>query len=133
MSEPDQADQPLGRVLDAAEDASPLEAVEAVTEALAQSLGASAAFFLIADLSGRALVRMSHGASDDQLAGQGLGGPEAGARLDDGDQAVVVNFDDGPVATALRTQTVQVLPPLPGDAAGRGRAMDRARAGHRAR
>ena len=89
-----------------------------MTEALAQSLGASAAFFLIADLSGRALVRMSHGASDDQLAGQGLGGPEAGARLDDGDQAVVVNVDDGPVATALRTQTVQVLPPLPGDAPG---------------
>jgi len=118
VSEPDQAGQPLGRVLDAAEDASPLEAVEAVTEALAQSLGASAAFFLIADLSGRALVRMSHGASDDQLAGQGLGGPEAGVRLDDGDQAVVVDFDDGPVATALRTQTVQVLPPLPGDASG---------------
>ena len=118
MSEPEQVDQPLRRVLDAAEDASPLEAVEAVTEALAQSLGASAAFFLIADLSGRALVRMSHGASDDQLAGQGLGGLEARARLDDGDQAVVVKFDDGPVAAALRTQTVQVLPPLPGDSTG---------------
>ena len=89
-----------------------------MTQALAQSLGATAAFFLIADLSGRALVRMSHGASDDQLARQGLGGPEAGPRLDDGDQAVVVNVDDGPVAAALRTQTVQVLPPLDGDASG---------------
>ncbi len=111
MSDAAQADQPLGRVLDAAEDASPLEAVEAVTEALAQTLGASAAFFLIADLSGRALVRMSHGASDDELARQGLGGLQGVVRLDDGEQAVVVQFDDGPVDAALRTQTVQVLPP----------------------
>ena len=111
MSDAAQADQPLGRVLDAAEDASPLEAVEAVTEALAQTLGASAAFFLIADLSGRALVRMSHGASDDELARQGLGGLQGVVRLDGGEQAVVVQFDDGPVDAALRTQTVQVLPP----------------------
>ena len=106
MNEPALVDQPLRQVLDAAEDASPLEAVEAVTQALAQSLGATAAFFLIADLSGRGLVRLSHGASDDQLAAQGLGGLEAGARLDDGEQAVVVPFDGGPVAEALRTQTV---------------------------
>ena len=50
----------LGLVLDAAENASPLEAVEAVTGALAAALNASAAFFLIADLSGRGLVRLSH-------------------------------------------------------------------------
>ena len=118
MSEPEQVDRPLRRVLDAAEDASPLEAVEAVTEALARSLGASAAFFLIADLSGRALVRMSHGASDEELARQGLGGLEGVARLDDGDQAVVVQLDDGPVAAALRTQTVQVLPPTRAGSAG---------------
>ena len=113
-----QGDQPLRRVLDAAEDASPLEAVEAVTQALVQGLGASAAFFLIADLSGRALVRMSHGASDEELARQGLGGLEGVARLDDGDQAVVVQLDDGPVAAALRPQTVQVLPPTRAGSAG---------------
>ncbi len=115
MNEPALVDQPLRRVLDAAEDASPLEAVEAVTQALAQSLGATAAFFLIADLSGRALVRMSHGASVDQLTLQGLGGQESTPRLEDGEQAVVVKFDDGPATAALRTQTVQVLPPLHGD------------------
>ncbi|KGN42040.1 PP2C family protein-serine/threonine phosphatase [Knoellia aerolata] len=113
MSDAVQPDQPLGRVLDAAEDASPLQAVEAVTEALADSLGASSAFFLIADLSGRALVRMSHDASEDQLASQGLGGREDVVRVDGGEQAVVVEFDHGPVAAALRTQRVQVLPPTP--------------------
>ena len=118
MSEAAQADQPLRRVLDAVEDASPLEAVEAVTGVLARSLGASAAFFLIADLSGRALVRMSHNASDDQLALQGLGGLEPAARLDEGDQAVTVQFDEGPVAAALRTQTVQVVPPPTEGSAG---------------
>ena len=40
----------LGSVLDAAENASPLQAVAAVTDALAEALGASAAFFLIADI-----------------------------------------------------------------------------------
>ena len=118
MSEAAHADQPLRRVLDAAEDASPLEAVEAVTGALARSLGASTAFFLIADLSGRALVRMSHDASDEQLALQGLGGLEPAARLDEGDQAVTVQFDEGPVAAALRTQTVQVVPPPTEGSAG---------------
>ena len=53
------ASEALSRVLDAAEDASPLEAVEAVTAQLSAALEASAAFFLIADISGRGLVRLS--------------------------------------------------------------------------
>ena len=118
MSEGAQADEQLRQVLDAAEDASPLEAVEAVTAALAHSLGASAAYFLIADLSGRALVRMSHDSSPSQLSVQGFGGLEATPRLDDGEQAVAVQFDDGPVAAALRTQSVQVLPPSPDGSTG---------------
>ena len=65
----------LSEVLDAVEDASPLEAVESVTQTLARALGASAAFFLVADVAGGALVRMSHGASDETLGWQGLGGP----------------------------------------------------------
>ncbi|WP_404380238.1 serine/threonine-protein phosphatase [Knoellia locipacati] len=115
MRTPVEGDQPLGRMLDAAENASPLDAVNAVTEALARDLGASAAFFLIADLSGRALVRMSHGASDDDLASHGLGGVEGVVRLDDGEQAVVVQFEDGPVSAALRTQTVQIIAPTEED------------------
>ena len=82
-----------------------------MTDALATALCASAAFFLIADVSGRGLVRLSHGASDEVLAGLGLGGLEGVARLDVDEQAVVVPFDGGPVEEALRTQTVQVIPP----------------------
>lgn len=53
VGDPLESDLPLSWVLDAAEDASPLDAVGAVTDALAQSLATSAAFFLIADTSGR--------------------------------------------------------------------------------
>lgn len=100
----------LGAVLEAAENASPLEAVEAVTGSLAQTLGASAAFFLIADLAGGSLLRMSHGASDDALALRGLGGLEGRPIWADGEQTVAVPIT-GLVETALRTQTPQVLPP----------------------
>jgi hypothetical protein len=48
----------LGRVLDAAEDASPLEAAKAVTAQLSAALEASGAFFLIADISGRGLPHL---------------------------------------------------------------------------
>ena len=45
--------------LDAAEAASPVEAVETVTRELGLAIGATRISFLIADLSGRALVRMA--------------------------------------------------------------------------
>ena len=48
------------RLLDAAEDASPVSAVEAVTRELGVALGATSVSLLIADLSGRALVRLAH-------------------------------------------------------------------------
>ena len=50
----------LQRVLEAAEDASPVQAVEAVTRELRVLLGASSSSFLLVDLSGRALVRLAH-------------------------------------------------------------------------
>jgi hypothetical protein len=50
----------VSRMLDMAEAASPVEAVEAVTRELGVALGAETASFLIADLSGRALVRLTH-------------------------------------------------------------------------
>jgi hypothetical protein len=46
-------DRPLRRLLDAAEDASPVSSVEAVTRELGLALGATSVSFLIADLSGR--------------------------------------------------------------------------------
>src|SRR6478672_9416995 len=74
----------LGLVLDAAENASPLEAVEAVTGALAAALNASAAFFLIADLSGRGLVRLSHVAAGAGARGLGSVGEDVADRFDAG-------------------------------------------------
>ena len=50
----------LGSVLGAAEASSPVEAVEAVTRELGIALGATTVSFLIADISGRALVRLAH-------------------------------------------------------------------------
>ena len=105
------SDDLLADVLDAAENASPLDAVEAVTATLTHRLRASTAFFLIADMAGGALVRMSHGSSDSALALQGLGGAEGLLRLDSGEQSVAVPITaGGPVEAALRTQTVQVFP-----------------------
>ncbi len=106
---------PLSQVLDAAENASPLQAVEAVTDALAHALGAEAAFFLIADVSGRGLVRLSHvrpgvgvresSNGHDHLNGSGV------SRFDAEERGVELPFDGGPAEEALRTQTVQVVPP----------------------
>jgi len=106
---------PLSRLLDAAEDASPVEAVEAVTDALSEALGAEAVFFLITDVSGRGLVRLSHvrpgeGAGEPQDS-RTLSRSEDVSRLDDEEGGVELPFDGGPAEEALRTQTVQVVPP----------------------
>jgi serine phosphatase RsbU (regulator of sigma subunit) len=91
--------QLLAGLLAAAEDASPVDAVEAVTRELAVALDAQAASFLIADLSGRALVRLAHVPRDGTRAG----------RRDGEEVATVVPFDGGPQEQALRTQTAQVV------------------------
>jgi serine phosphatase RsbU (regulator of sigma subunit) len=95
------------RVLEAAEAVSPVEAVEAVTRELGAALDAGAVSFLIADLSGRALVRLAHvtlprAASDARAAGD---------RRDVEESATVLTFDGGPVEQVLRSQQLQVLPP----------------------
>ena len=51
--------QATNSTLDAADTASPVEAVETVTRELGLALGATRVSFLIADLSGRALVRLA--------------------------------------------------------------------------
>src|SRR6476646_10016985 len=108
--------EPLSQILDAAENASPLQAVEAVTGALAAALNAEAAFFLIADVSGRGFVRLSHVAP-----GQPEGAGEAGGvRSDDEERAESLPFDGGPAEEALRTQRVQVVAPQPRTAAANG-------------
>ncbi|MFF0120550.1 PP2C family protein-serine/threonine phosphatase [Micromonospora arida] len=86
-------------MLDATENASPVDAVEAVTRELGVALGARTVAFLIADLSGRALVRLAHVPLDDTATG----------RRDGAEVATVMPFDGGPAEQALRTQTVQVV------------------------
>ncbi|HET6693769.1 MAG TPA: PP2C family protein-serine/threonine phosphatase [Pedococcus sp.] len=105
-----------GGLLEAAEAASPVDAVAAVTRELGLSLGATAVSFLIADISGRALVRLTHVPLGHPGA-NGRGEPAGnGERRDSEDYATVVPLDGGPAEQTVRTQTVQVAPP--GDATG---------------
>ena len=105
--------QPLrdvGSVLDVAEAASPVEAVEAVTRELGVAMGATAVSFLIADLSGRALVRLAHIPLHPagQMSEHALG---RGERREAEESATVLPFDGGPAEQAVRTQVVQVFAP----------------------
>ena len=101
----------MASVLDAAEAASPVEAVESVTRVLGSALGATSVSFLIADLSGRGLVRLAH----VPLSLTGEKNQETplrdGQRRDDEELATVLPFDGGPAEQVVRTQEVQVLPP----------------------
>jgi serine phosphatase RsbU (regulator of sigma subunit) len=95
-------------MLDLAEAASPVDAVEAVTRELGAALGATSASFLIADLSGRALVRLNH------VAARAPGGSETDQgweRRDFEESAVLLPFDGGPVEKALQSQAVQLVAP----------------------
>ena len=106
---PAQADGGVSRLLQAAEDASPVQAVEAVTGELRAALGARAVSFLIADLSGRALVRLANATeTDEPVPGNQREGMVRRAEKESGE---VLPFDGGPPERALRTQTVQVLGP----------------------
>ncbi|MFI7575756.1 PP2C family protein-serine/threonine phosphatase [Micromonospora sp. NPDC049497] len=88
----------LGNVLHAVEDAAPVDAVEAVTRGIGVDLGALWVSFLVADMSGRALVRLAHVPF----------GTRPGRRRQDEDVATVLPFDGGPQEQALRLQRVQV-------------------------
>lgn len=89
----------LGNVLRAVEDAAPVDAVEAVTRGIGVDLGARWVSFLVADMSGRALVRLAHDVPF---------GDRPGRRRQDEDVATVLPFDGGPREQALRSQRVQV-------------------------
>jgi serine phosphatase RsbU (regulator of sigma subunit) len=90
-------------------------------------LGATSVSFLITDLSGRALVRLTQLSLADGDGGAGAHpvgtDGEGDGRRDARELATTVPIDGGPVERALRTQAVQVLPP--GDAhTGDGRGRD---------
>ncbi|MFI7545308.1 PP2C family protein-serine/threonine phosphatase [Actinoplanes sp. NPDC049599] len=88
----------LNEVLLAVEKAAPVDAVKAVTRKIGVSLGALWVSFLVADMSGRALVRLVHVPIGDV----------SGARRQDEDIALVLPFDGGPQEQALRAQQALV-------------------------
>lgn len=83
----------LSDALEAVESASPVDAVDAVTCKLAAELGTDRITFLIADLAGRAVVKLGHG----ELAG-------ADARRLGAESAQTVPLDVGPIAEVLAQQ-----------------------------
>ncbi len=98
-------------MLEAAEAASPVESVEAVTRELGVALGAKEVSFLIADLSGRALVRLSHVPLTD-VDGSAPRAPSQGdERRDAEESATTLPLTRGPAEQAMRTQQLQVLAP----------------------
>ncbi|GAA2149707.1 PP2C family protein-serine/threonine phosphatase [Nocardioides koreensis] len=100
----------MARALEAAESASPVEAVEAVTRELGLALDATRVSFLIADLSGRALVRLAHIRIDPSEGAVVVPlGPDE--RRDLEESATVVPFDGGPAEQAVRSQEVRVIAP----------------------
>ncbi|MEV4640351.1 PP2C family protein-serine/threonine phosphatase [Actinoplanes sp. NPDC049548] len=92
-------EETVAGMLAAAEAATPVQAVEAVTRELSAALHARSVSFLIADLSGRALVRLAHVPFESAEAG----------RRDGREVATLVPFDGGPQEQALRTQALQVV------------------------
>jgi len=98
----------VSRALDSAENASPVDAVESVTRRLGLALGATAASFLISDLSGRALVRLAHIPLTD---GPGNSPRTSDERRVGEESATVLPFDGGPAEQAMRSQEVHVQPP----------------------
>jgi serine phosphatase RsbU (regulator of sigma subunit) len=88
----------LDDVLSAVEKAAPVDAVEAVTRTIGRHLDADWVSFLVADMSGRALVRLVHIPI----------GEVADGRRHGRDVAQVMPFDGGPQEQALRVQRVLV-------------------------
>src|SRR4051812_45913283 len=86
----------LGELLAAVEDAAPVAAADVVGRYLGDKLGAREVSFLIADFSGRALIRLGHVV--------GVEVPRAQGR----ETAERVPLDGSPHGRALASQTVEV-------------------------
>src|SRR3954470_7705616 len=76
MADRRRAQLDLAQLLVAVENAPPVAAADVLGERLAATFGASEVSLLVADLSGRALIRLGHGASDMDARTQGRGTAE---------------------------------------------------------
>ncbi len=110
MSDVEKVREALLGVLDSVEDAAPGAAVEAATRGVGQALGATSVSFLVANLSGRSLVRLTS-IELAEAARLPLPGLDEQRDRDAQDAATVVALDGGPADEALRRQTVQVVAP----------------------
>ena len=99
--------EPLTHLLDAAEAAAPVDAMTAVTREVGLRLDASSVSFLVADTSGRALVRLAH----VPLAEEGRPPARPGLRTDSGESAQEVPLE-GAREQVVRTQRTVVVPPV---------------------
>ena len=86
----------LAGLLAAVENASPVAAADVLAELLTEALGASEVSFLVADFSGRALIRLGHA---DSLAASRTQGRETAER---------VSLEGSPHGRALARQTLEV-------------------------
>ncbi|MDI6103056.1 PP2C family protein-serine/threonine phosphatase [Actinoplanes sp. NEAU-A12] len=98
MTESAMSGMDLDDVLLAVEKAAPVDAVGAVTRTIGVQLDALWVSFLVADMSGRALVRLVHNAIGEVSVG----------RRQDKDIALVLPFDGGSQEQALRGQRTLV-------------------------
>jgi serine phosphatase RsbU (regulator of sigma subunit) len=87
----------LDELLAAVEDAPPVDAADVVGERLAAAVGATGVSFLIADFSGRTLIRLDHG------------GGEVGLRAQGRETAEAVPLAGTPQGRALTGQAVEIV------------------------
>lgn len=99
------------RLLEAAEAAAPVDAVTAVTCEIAMRLEATSVSFLVADMSGRALVRLTHVVPDEAQSVADVSAPQDGIRIQGEESARIVPFDAGPMEGVVRDQQIKVVPP----------------------
>ena len=101
----------LTRLLDAAEAAAPVDAVSAVTREVGTRLRAFSASVLVADTSGRALVRLVHVPLEGPESASETSASATGNRRQGEESARVVPFDGGPMEQVVRSQRPEVLAP----------------------
>jgi serine phosphatase RsbU (regulator of sigma subunit) len=82
-----------------------------VTREVGVRLRALSVSFLIADMSGRSLVRMVHEPLVDVIAPPSAGTPREGTRTQGQDSATNEVFDGGAMERVVRSQRVEVLSP----------------------